>query len=152
MALVCSQAHTTFVLLSAVFLNLPATVFTPQGDHVIRSHPLAHLSSCSTARPEKQLKKENNINWQDPTTSNAHCILAQSFLYDHYSFRNPTRLISFFFHPTFERLTKLHHSFLSTLTYDFISRRTRCTAAQCAQYPLPAHLHFSKKVLPVSHL
>lgn len=53
MAVVCSQPHTTFVLLSAVCLNLPATLFTPQGDHVIRSPPLAHLSSCSTTPPEK---------------------------------------------------------------------------------------------------
>lgn len=33
---VCSQLHTTFLLLSAVCLKLPAAVFTPQGDHVIR--------------------------------------------------------------------------------------------------------------------
>lgn len=53
MAVVCSQQRTTFVLLSAVCLNLPATLFTPQGDHVIRSPPLAHLSSCSTTPPKK---------------------------------------------------------------------------------------------------
>lgn len=62
MAVVCSQQHTTFVLLSAVCLNLPATLFTPQGDHVIRSPPLAHLSSCSTTPPEKDCS-----NWKKKT-------------------------------------------------------------------------------------
>lgn len=92
--------NTTFVLLSAVCLNLPASVFTPQGDRVIRSPPLAHLSSCSTTPPEKDCrsweKKENNINRQEATTSNVHHLLAQSLLYHHYSLRNHTRLICFF--------------------------------------------------------
>jgi len=96
MVVVCSQPHTTFVLLSTVCLHLPATVFTPQGDHVIRSPPLDHLSSCSTTPPEKE-KKENNINRQEHTTSNVHHLLAQSLLYHHYSLRNHTRLIGFFF-------------------------------------------------------
>lgn len=56
---VCSQLHTTFLLLSAVCLNLPAAFFTPQGDHVIRSppllvcHPAAPLLQRGTAGAEK---------------------------------------------------------------------------------------------------
>lgn len=75
------EPHTTFVLLSAVCLNLPAAVFTPQGDHVIRSPPSAHLSSCSSAPPEKDCRsreRQNNINRQETPTSNAHHLLAQS--------------------------------------------------------------------------
>ncbi len=82
-AVVCSQPHTTFVLLSAVCLNLPATVFAPQGDHVIRSPPWAHLSSCSTTPPEEDCrswKKENNINRREATTSHVHHLLAHSLL------------------------------------------------------------------------
>lgn len=56
-ALGCSQLRTTFVLLCTVCLNLPATPFTPQGDHVIRSPPSAHLSSGSTAPPERDGKE-----------------------------------------------------------------------------------------------
>lgn len=53
MALGCSQLCTTFVLLCTVCLNLPASPFAPQGDHVIRSPPSAHLSSGSTAAQER---------------------------------------------------------------------------------------------------
>lgn len=53
----CSQPHTTFVLLSAVCLNLRATLFTPQGDRVIRSPPWAHLSSCSTTPLEEDCRR-----------------------------------------------------------------------------------------------
>lgn len=60
MAVVCSQLHTTFLLLSAVCLNLPGAVFTPQGDHVIRSppllvcHPAAPLLHRGTAGAEER--------------------------------------------------------------------------------------------------
>lgn len=87
MAVVCSARRTTFVLLWAVCLNLPATLFTPQGDHVIRSPPLAHLSSCSTTPSEKDCsswEKENNINRQEATASNAHHLLAHSHSDYHY--------------------------------------------------------------------
>lgn len=64
MAVVCSRLHTTFLLLSAVCLNLPAAVFTPQGDHVIRSppllvcHPAAPLLQRGTAGTGKKKKRE----------------------------------------------------------------------------------------------
>lgn len=56
---VCSQLHTTALLLSAVCLNLPAAFFTPQGDHVIRfppllvCHPAAPLLQRGTAGAAK---------------------------------------------------------------------------------------------------
>lgn len=56
---VCSQLHTTSLLLSTVCLNLPAAFFTPQGDHVIRSppllvcHPAAPLLQRGAAGAEK---------------------------------------------------------------------------------------------------
>lgn len=101
-AVVCSRLRTTFPLLSAVCLNLPATVFTPQGDHVIRSPSLPRLSSCSTTPEEdcRSWKRENNINSQE-ATSNVHHLVAQSLLYRHYSFRNQTRLICFSFSASF---------------------------------------------------
>lgn len=101
MAVVCSQLHTSFLLLSAVCLNLP--VFTPQGDHVIRSHPqlVCHLAALLLQRRRTagtgKKTKQNNINSQEATTSNVHHLVALSLLYDHYSCRNHTGLICFSF-------------------------------------------------------
>ena len=124
MAVVCSRLHSTFVLLSSVCLNLPATVFTAQGDRVIRSPSLGSfviLQQCSSRgglreQQKKKKKKENNINRQEATTSNVHHLLAHSLLYHHYSFRNHAGLICFFFFfpfffslpPFYKRRERLH--------------------------------------------
>lgn len=60
MVLGCSQLRTTFVLLCTVCLNLPATPFTPQGDHVIRSPPSTHLSSATPEKDSKVTTKEHS--------------------------------------------------------------------------------------------
>lgn len=132
MAVVCSQLHTSFFLLSAVCLNLP--VFTPQGDHVIRSPPqlVCHLAALllqrrRTAGTGKKKRKQNNINSQEATTSNVHHLVALSLLYDHYSCRNHTGLICFFFcvsPPVFFSLhLNAHCSLLCIFVYTEAHRR-----------------------------
>lgn len=74
MAVVWTRPCTTFLLLSAVCLNLPATVFTPQGDHVIRSPSPARLSSCSSREGLQQLKERKQYK-----QSGGHNIKCSSF-------------------------------------------------------------------------
>lgn len=153
MAVVCSQQWTTFVLLSAVCLNLPATLFTPQGDHVIRSPPLAHLSSCSTTPPEKDCsnrRKKTILSRQGAVTSNVHHLLAHRVTYRHYSFKNHTRLIFLFplCHPTWfwedDKLQPLYSVYLNVL-FCFTMYPVRCIMLHI--HSIFPYLHFYHHLL-----
>lgn len=85
---VCSQLHTTSLLLSTVCLNLPAAFFTPQGDHVIRSPPLL---VCHPAAPLLQRGAAGAEKGKQCKQSGGRSIsrlLAQSRFCRHSSFRN----------------------------------------------------------------
>lgn len=87
MAVVCSQLHTTFLLLSAVCLNLPGAVFTPQGDHVIRfppllvCHPAAPLLQRGTAGAEerKQYKQSGGHRIKCSSFTGSESVVAPFF-------------------------------------------------------------------------
>lgn len=122
-AVVCSQSHTTFVLLFAVRLNLPAILFTPQGDHVIRSPPLDHLSFCSTAPPEEDCsswRKGNNTNRQEATASNVHHWLDRSLSFchqeSHHFIMLFTRFFFFFYNPIQVRVFIFVYSPIPSIT------------------------------------
>lgn len=98
---VCSRplasASATSPLLSAVCLNLPAAVFTPQGDRVIRpppppTHPtlsslptslpplVCHPAAALQRRTAGAGNEKNNINSQE-ATSNVHHLAAPALSY-----------------------------------------------------------------------
>lgn len=76
MAVVCSLLHATFLLLSAVCLNLPGAVFTPQGDHVIRFPPLL---VCHPAAPLLQRGTAGAVERKQYKQSGGHRIKCSSF-------------------------------------------------------------------------
>ena len=106
MAVVCSRLHSTFVLLSSVCLNLPATVFTAQGDRVIRSPSLGSfviLQQCSSrgGLGEKKKKKKKREQYKQAGGHDIKCS----------SFTGPQSLVSSLFFQESRRVNLLFFFF-----------------------------------------